>query len=264
MESLKCQGLWLLVLLILATSEQVKADHPSTLDKQPKCFGISRGKTFILGFTDNLMETSFNDTHLSIVVVAFSDQQTTVTISSKHRVEGQPLYERFDLEAGGYRTTNVTTELVMNSTERSFKGIEVTATSEVSVYGLSYSPFTTDGFLGIPISNLGLQYIVATPGSSLIRPNFAVIGTEDSTSVQVTLRGTVTFEGQSYSPGDQLNFMVDRLEAIHLQGSQNFTGSVIQANKPIATFTGSECEANPGSACDTLIEQSVTFVPISQ
>ena len=262
MESLKCQGLWLLVLLILATSEQVKADHPSTLDKQPKCFGISRGKNFILGFTDNGWWDP--DMYFSIVVVAFSDQQTTVIISSKHHVEGQPLYERFDLEAGGYRTTNVTTELVMNSTERSFKGIELTATSEVSVYGLSYSPFTTDGFLGIPISNLGLQYIVATPGSSLIRPNFAVIGTEDSTSVQVTLRGTVTFEGQSYSPGDQLNFMVDRLEAIHLQGSQNFTGSVIQANKPIATFTGSECEANPGSACDTLIEQSVTFVPISQ
>ncbi|XP_071793299.1 uncharacterized protein [Asterias amurensis] len=44
MESLKCQGLWLLVLLILATSEQVKADHPSTLDKQPTCFGISRAR----------------------------------------------------------------------------------------------------------------------------------------------------------------------------------------------------------------------------
>ncbi|XP_033632529.1 sushi domain-containing protein 2-like [Asterias rubens] len=257
MGSLKCQGLWLLVLLTLATSQQVMADLPSTLDKQPTCFGISRGKNFILGFTANLLDTSFNDIYLSIVVVAFSDQQTTVIISSKHRVEGQPLYERFDLEARGYRATSVSLELLMDGTERSFKGIEVTATSEVSVYGLSYYPFTTDGFLGIPISNLGLQYIVATPASSRIRPNFAVIGTEDSTSVQVTLRGPVTFEGQSYSPGDQLNFMVDRLEAIHLQGSQDFTGSVIQANKPIATFTGSECEANPGSTCDTLIEQSI-------
>ncbi|XP_033632894.1 sushi domain-containing protein 2-like [Asterias rubens] len=245
MESLKCQGLWLLVLLILATSEQVKADHPSTLDKQPTCFGISRGKNFILGFTDHALDSSFK--YLSIVVVAFSDQQTNVTISSKHHVEGQPLYERFDLEAGGYRTTNVSIELLMDGTERSFKGIEVTATSEVSVYGFfAFSGFTTDGFLGIPVSNLGLQYIVA---SLYYTSSFAVIGTEDSTSVQVTLRGTVTFEGQSYSPGDQLNFMVDRLEAIHLEGSEDFTGSVIQANKPIATFTS--------SGWYTVIEQSV-------
>ena len=85
MESLKCQGLWLLVLLILATSEQVKADHPSTLEKQPKCFGISRGKTFILGFTDNLVETGFNDTHLSIVVVAFRGRSQLSTFSRAYK-----------------------------------------------------------------------------------------------------------------------------------------------------------------------------------
>ncbi|XP_038047433.1 sushi domain-containing protein 2-like [Patiria miniata] len=226
---------------------------------QPKCSGISRGKRFIIGFTDNTDEYS-HTRKLYILVVAFSNQQTSVTISSKFQVDGEQFQESFVIEAGGYRRINVPAELIMNGNERSVKGIEIRASSEVSAYGLIYQDYTTDGFLGIPTNNLGMQYVIVTPTQGFLPSQFSVIGTEDSSSVQVTLQGTVTFEGQTYNAGDVLSFMVDKLEAVHIQGrdrSQDLTGSIVQTNKLVSVFSGNECVRQSGSACDTVTEQLV-------
>ncbi|XP_038044291.1 sushi domain-containing protein 2-like [Patiria miniata] len=226
---------------------------------QPKCFGISRGKRFVIGFTDNTDESS-HTRKLYILVVAFSNKQTSVTISSKFQVDGEQFQESFVIEAGGFRRTNVPVELIMNGNERSMKGIEIRASSEVSAYGLIYQDYTTDGFLGIPTNNLGMQYVAVTPTQGLLPSQFSVIGTEDSTSVQVTLQGTVTFEGQTYNAGDVLSFIVDKLEAVHIQGrdtAQDLTGSIVQTNKLVSVFSGNECVRQSGSACDTVTEQLV-------
>ncbi|XP_022089467.1 sushi domain-containing protein 2-like isoform X2 [Acanthaster planci] len=242
-------------LVVLAVDIQL----PTPDNNQPQCFGISRGKRFILCFSDN-HDSRSESRELTVLVVAFSNQLTSVTISSKFQVAGRPLQESFVLEAGGFRRTVLPAELVMDGNERSFKGIEISASSEVSAYGLMYQDFTTDGFLGIPTNNLGLQYVLATSSPlDVWQSQFSVIGTEDSTSVQVVLRGTVTFEGQTYSDGDVLSFMVDKLEAVQIQGqtSQDLTGSVVQTDKPVAIFSGNQCSRNPGSSCDTLTEQLI-------
>ncbi|XP_022089469.1 sushi domain-containing protein 2-like isoform X3 [Acanthaster planci] len=252
---------WLAVCMLFALLEmQVSAVDLQLPDiDKPTCSGISRGKHFVIGFTDNTNE--YLDTRqLYILVVAFSNQQTDVTISSKFLLDERKYQASFVIEAGGFRRVTVPVELTMNGDERSMKGIDIKASSEVSVYGLIYQDYTTDGFLGIPTNNLGMQYVVVTPTGNVLPSQFAVIGTEDVTSVQVILRGAVTFEGKIYNAGDVLTFMVDELEAVHIQGrdsGQDLTGSIVQANKPVSVFSGNECVRQGGSACDTVTEQLV-------
>ena len=246
---------WLAILLTLALCQ----DEGQILSNQPQCYGISRGKHFILGFTDNINDGNTPSRELSILVVAFNNNQqaTSVTISSKHQVQGRPFQESFVVDAGGFKRVNIPVELTMTNTERSFKTLDISASSDVSAYGLMYQDYSTDGFLGIPTNNLGMQYVVVTPTAGRLPSHFAVIGTDDSTLVRVTLQGFVTFEGQPYNKGKVLSFVVNKLEAVQIQGTRDLTGSIIQADKPVAVFSGSECENNPRSACDTLAEQLV-------
>ncbi len=69
----------------------------------------------------------------------------------------------------------------------------------------------------------------------------------------------MTFEGQTYSSGDMINFTVNNLEAVQIQtlDGGTMTGTIIQTDKPVSAFTGHICTATPGSACDTVTEQLV-------
>ncbi|XP_033629956.1 sushi domain-containing protein 2-like [Asterias rubens] len=254
MESVMSRCVWLITILALLQGQAQSQLTPIA----PGCSGISRGEHFIIGFTDNIEDKYTPSRELFILVVAFNNQQTTrVTISSKHQVGGQPFSETFDVDQSGFKQVRVPVELTMTDTERSFKTIDIFATNEVSAYGLMYQDFSTDAFLGIPTNNLGMQYVVVTP--TVTRPgHFAIIGTDtDSTQVQVTMQGPATFEGRPYSRGDILSFTLSYQEAVQIRSEDDLTGSIIQADKPVAVFSGSECERNPGSACDTLTEQLV-------
>ena len=205
--------LWSVIIVILATSYLQPVTAQGLIGSN-QCFGITRGREFAVGFTDTLEEI-VAPKQLSIQVVAFSDEDTEVTISSKHQVAGRPLRESFVIEARGFRRTTIPVDYAMDGIERSFKGIKVAASSDVSVYGLTFQEYITDGFLGIPTNNLGMQYVVM-----MFQPDrtamFAVIGTQNATTVQITLRARVIFEGQTYNQGDVLTFEVNNLEAVQV------------------------------------------------
>ncbi len=184
-NSIKDKHIWLLIFAILVVPYSL-VGSANGLFTDSQCYGISRGREFVIGFTENLEDDS---RQLSISVVTFSDQDTEVTISSKHQENREPFQETVHINAFGFQKIHVPGEYMMSGTERSLKGIKITATSDVSVYGLSYKDFSTDGFLSIPTDNLGKQYVVVTPEISTRRGRvslFAIIGAEDATSVQVT------------------------------------------------------------------------------
>ncbi len=253
-----------LVLIVFVTlfvfNALVLVAHGLLNDNRSTCYGISRGQDFVIAFTDNIFEWQHIDSRqLSISVVAFSDQRTDVTISSKHEVNGQPLQEKLSINAREYQSVTIPDEYILSGTERSLKGLKIIASSDVSVYGLSYQKYTTDGFVSIPVYNLGTEYVVVTPPEDSGTPSlFAVIGTEDSTLVQVSLRTTfrVTFEGQTYYSGDVISFMIDDLEAVQIQGG-DLTGTIIQSDKAVSVFSGHVCISIDDSACDTVSEQLV-------
>ncbi|XP_033106660.1 sushi domain-containing protein 2-like [Anneissia japonica] len=256
MKTSQSQHLWLVIFIALVVPPSTAQD----LITSNQCFGISRGKQFTIAFIENLTDRNIASRRLFILVVAFSDQQTEVTISSKHPVAGMPFQETFMIEARGFKRTTIPSAYMLSGTGRSLKAIKVSASSDVSVYGLMYQHFSTDGFLGIPITNLGTQYVVVTFQDRPEASQFAVIGTQDSTTVHVTLRDTVSFEGQTYNQGDVLTIMVNESQVVQIQSTNDLSGSIVQSDKSVAVFSGNECVNIPGSYCDTLIEQ---LVPIN-
>ncbi|PIK57233.1 hypothetical protein BSL78_05870 [Apostichopus japonicus] len=223
------------------------------------CAGITRGRHFVIAFTGN-NDNNPTTTELSLVVVAFSDQSTTVRISSKSSSNDGPYVITFVLDARNSKRIKIPTNLLLGTTsEHSDKVIQVTATSDVSVYGLNYAPFTTDAFLAIPVNNLGLSYVAMSYESSNRWPSlFAIVGVEDETSVRIVLTAGVTIDGTSYSSGDTIQLTIHEHEVIQLvSDSEYIGGSVIETDKPVALFTGHVCASTPVSFCDTLSEQLV-------
>ncbi|PIK57234.1 hypothetical protein BSL78_05871 [Apostichopus japonicus] len=225
------------------------------------CAGITRRRNFVIAFTGNY-DNSPLTTELSLIVVAFSDQSTSVTISSKYSGIDGPYLTTFLLDERSSKQINIPTELLLGTTsEHSDKVIEVIATSDVSVYGLNYAPFTTDAFLTIPVNNIGVSYVAMSHDRSNGWPSlFAIVGLEDETSVRIVLTAGVTIDGTSYSSGDTMQLTIHRHEVIQLvsdSGVEYIGGSVIETDKLVALFMGHICASTPGSACDTLSEQLV-------
>ena len=110
-------------------------------------------------------------------------------------------------------------------------GVHVTASSEVSVYGLSRRQFTTDAYLGLPVDVLGMEYVAL--GYSQLNASLPsqamVVATQDGTRVESPgLNDCAPFDvtlntGQSY-----------------LVGCQDVSGMPFSASAPVALFAGLE------------------------
>ena len=133
------------------------------------------------------------------------------------------------------------------------------------MYAIHLEPYTTDGYLAIPVENLGTQYVVATYQSTRSGFNtlFAIFTTMSSTNVTVQLTNQVTYEGIDYFRGDTLTLELNEYEAVQIQSSggdfsdNDLTGSIVNSNNPIAVISGHQCANSPGSACDVILEQSI-------
>jgi YD repeat-containing protein len=141
----------------------------------------SRGTDFWLAFPENASD--FGDLTLRLFVTGEMDTTGTVTIP------GIGFSSSFSVTAGTATTVEVpvTAELRGSSTVEN-KGIHVTAEHEVTVYGLSRSPYETDAYLGLPTDVLGTEYIALgyQNVSTVQGTQFAVVGTVDGTTVTIT------------------------------------------------------------------------------
>ena len=144
------------------------------------------------------------------------------------------------------------------------KGVHITASAPIQVYGLSKVLQSSDGFLALPVNALGKDYVVAAYQNTqagvpeLNGSQFAIVSTQPDTHVTITLpvnMGThfagvpfvVTLAGAGYTW--QLRNTADGVD---------LTGALITSDKPIAVFGGHRI-ANINSAdlffADYVVEQ---------
>ncbi|MBC8124517.1 MAG: IgGFc-binding protein [Candidatus Kapabacteria bacterium] len=140
--------------------------------------------------------------------------------------------------------------------------VHVTADTAISVYGLNSRFQTTDTFLGLPVSVLGLQYraVGYTKLASDLLSAVSIVATEDNTEVTITPT-TATSTGRpagrpfttTLRRGDVYTINA-RWESI---GACDLTGTLVTADKKIAVFSGHNCAYVPPKieACNHLIEQ---------
>ena len=216
---------------------------------QNECNSNVLGKKFVIGFPDNygLIEPNIE---LHILLVSFNTEMTEVKLSSKFLLnDGTPFGRVIQLQPGGYERVVIPSELEIIGSVKSGKTIIIESDYKISVYAIHLEPYTTDGYLAIPVENLGNQYVVATYQSTSDFWNtlFAIFATVDSRVVTVQLTTEVTYEGINYFRGDTLTLELNQYEAVQIQSNaasssdNDLTGSIVDSNKPIAVISGHQC-----------------------
>ncbi len=160
--------------------------------------------------------------------------------------------------------------------------IKVTASSEVSVYGLSNAPQSSDAYLAIPTPSLGREYFAVSPiGTFFVRSvgqlteeelpaQVLLIGTEDGTEAKVVLAGPANGKNKGDTLFVNLNAgetylvkaKVDRIAGIP-NNTHELTGTKVISNHKIGVIGGSQCATIPGYGdpdacqyCDHIMEQT--------
>ena len=144
------------------------------------------------------------------------------------------------------------------------KGVHLTASAEVAVFGMNYVEFTADSFLALPKPMWGREYIVL--GYQNVQENapelngtqFAVVAGENKTLVTIT----PSVATGSYAGGVPFNITLEQGDVYQLRNTNaapaDLSGTIITSSKPVAVFGGHACASIPSSTtffCNTVVEQ---------
>lgn len=216
---------------------------------QPALAQDSKGTEFWIAFPGNLSSTA---TQLFIT----SEQASTVTIN----VPGISFTQVVNVVAGGLQTVNLPASVqVQTQFVPDNKGIHITATTEVTVYGMNAQTATTDAFLAFPIDALGKEYYVLGYNKDFansIPTQATIVATENNTKVTITATET----GGGFTKGVPMDVVLQQGQVYQLRSLNNnadYTGTKVTADKPISVFGGAQCTNISGTlrACDHLVEQ---------
>jgi hypothetical protein len=129
------------------------------------------------------------------------------------------------------------------------KGIHVTASQPVSVYGMYYEAQTSGAFTGYPTPLLGTNYWIMAYQPSDNYSEFAIVATADNTKVKITPSPTANLYGGESGPY-QIILMQGQTYQNGTSGPDymtDVTGTRIGSDKPIAVFAGANGTRVPDS-----------------
>ncbi|XP_056380713.1 IgGFc-binding protein-like isoform X2 [Hyla sarda] len=138
------------------------------------------------------------------------------------------------------------------------KVIMVTSDVAISVFAFNTLALTSDAMTCLPQEDLGTEYYIITPGGTTGKRGgqFAVAnGFEPEVQVHITVSGSITYKGISYTTGDSFILTLGSQQVIQFQSPDDLTGTKISSSTPVAVFSGHSCFTGIGSTCDTIMEQ---------
>lgn len=124
--------------------------------------------------------------------------------------------------------------------------------------------FSNDASLLLPAASLTQSYrVTGIQAATNIGSYVAITGIEEATAVTVTLAGDAEILAGAdiphANPGEVVKLNVGKGEVVELVGPgyRDFSGTLIQSDKPIQVIHGTPCSAINGGACDH-IEETVS------
>ena len=137
-----------------------------------------------------------------------------------------------------------------NEAELNKTAILVTSNQDIAVFGLQIGDGNCDAFLALPTDVLGTQYYPVTFWPSTSQTQVAVLVTVDGTTVDITFqrsRGIAIFyQGAFFVGGDTMTITLDKYDILIIQSERDLTGTLIEADNPIAVFSGNKFAELPG------------------
>ena len=113
----------------------------------------------------------------------------------------------------------------------------------------------------IPLRKLSTNYVVITTDPEYgSKSQIAVAAIEDNTTITVTFRmkknHSLDINEKTFYNGEKSTLTLNRFETYLIEHDTDLTGTVIESDLPIATFSGNDCNTlNNKGGCDHLIEQ---------
>jgi hypothetical protein len=231
------------------------------------CEKTTNDREFWLTFPGNAPEDTENPLEISVCVAGAAGTTGSVDIP------GLGFSKTFTIPANG-PTPAVGTLLLPLPKEASLelsgsvesKGVRIRTSADVSVYGTTRIDYSTDSFLGLPVSCLGRDYVALGYKNAwkdvplLNGSQIGLVAPYDGTKVLID-------PGDSASGGVPFEVELDEGETYMLRDTSDhpadLSGARIRSNLPIGVFAGHRC-ANINSEeiffCDTVLEQ---LLPIS-
>ncbi|XP_062996672.1 IgGFc-binding protein-like [Elgaria multicarinata webbii] len=212
------------------------------------------GKEFVTVFMQNGLQRSSQGDFKLLITGYTAD--TSITISMKRPA----LRVRVKANAGETLSVKIPSEAEMSGSSIFDHTLTVRADKDISILSLSYKPNTADTSVVYPVASLGTEYYVITPnvGTDNYR-EVAIISWEEPTTVDIYLKGTITFQGKVYHRGDQMTITLQPYQAVQLQSPVDLSGTKIVSQKPVAVYSGHTCVSRQ-IRCDHVFEQ---LLPVS-
>jgi hypothetical protein len=243
---------------------------PLTCTPEP-CSYSSAGSEYWLTFPGNYAPDPANPPQPQLFITG---QPGTICAVS---IPGPPVLFSTSVTIPGTRAVTVTLPPAADLTNFNdvirTNAVHVVASGKVTVYGLDYVPFTSDGFLGLSTKALGKSYLVMayqnvfTAVPKLNGVQFAIAAAQDFTTVTIVPSANVGGQPVANVAGHPAGvpFMLTNMmrgQTYQLRDTNDSTadlsGTLVLADKPIAVFGSHQCAAIPDSSvfyCDYLVEQ---------
>ncbi|MFW2387701.1 MAG: hypothetical protein ACN4G0_05165 [Polyangiales bacterium] len=155
-----------------------------------------------------------------------------------------------------------TSEITTNDVVELGAAIRVTATEEITVYGLNRLTLSTDAFAALPTEALGQRHRIAAWSGAINGPSqFAIAGVpafDGDTTTVTTVTITPTAAAGTRQAGVPYQIQLKPFDAYQLQSDGDLTGSLVQSDGPIAVYGGNRCANIPTQEtgfCDHVVEQ---------
>ncbi|XP_071164730.1 uncharacterized protein [Mytilus edulis] len=215
----------------------------------------NEGTEFIIAYMENIAVA------YEIELFITTTRTSTVSVQVTAPKYSSSINEQFTVTAGSVKQLFFSPSLRMSGSGSSSKGILVSASDEVVIYGVNKERFSNDAFLGVPTDVLGTEYYAVTWYPASQQCELAVAGVIDNTVVSFTfpasMSSSVTYDGVSYSGGSTLTVTIHQFDSIQLINSNaDLTGTYIHSDKKIAAFSGNKkTTIGTGTSSDHLVEQ---------
>lgn len=213
----------------------------------------TEGTEFYVTFMNNLDE--HQDLELKLIVSAKSDVLVTLSNPqtnwiSVHSVRANQV-EQISIPKNQAYTEN--TEIVEK------KGIKVIASEPISLYASNYSSYSYDATIVLPTNAIGTDYIIQTYENELWAKEFAVVATDNNTQLTIIPQARTTTNRNKNIPFTINLNEGETFQIMSIDENNDFSGSRIQSNKPIAVFAGHRCANVPTNSpwCDHIVEQQM-------
>ena len=199
----------------------------------------SMRETYVIGF---MKPESVRETGLETLYVTSKHRGTvkveTPSTNNVSHFSTTPL--------GTYTLRFSTNQLLSGALNgKRYKGIRLTSTEKISVFGVKSGKGFSGGFAALPLRERAAKYIVVSfkPASNLHFSRLLVVSntTRSRVIIQLKTTKTVTYLGKVYKNGDTIVETLNDLGILQLSSHGDLTGTAIYSNKPISVFSGNDC-----------------------